>query len=221
MKIETDSSPLTTPTPLPETDNSPKAEFLRLLVAQMQHQDPLEPQDGSEFVAQLAQFANIELGVETNTHLAALETGQMSASRASLMGLVGKNLTADGSQFRLGATGDIPDMKIDLAGKATKVEIKVYDDAGNVVATIDGQPHPAGEFTVPWDGLDDNGVRLPEGDYTIEVLATDGKEGVVDATVAFSGTTTSVEFAEDGSTLLGLGGVLISPAAIQSVANAA
>ena len=52
---------------------APKEEFLRLLVAQLKHQDPLEPQEGSEFVAQLAQFASLEQMAETNVRLGAIE----------------------------------------------------------------------------------------------------------------------------------------------------
>lgn len=204
-----------------ETEAGPKDEFLRLLVAQMQHQDPLEPQDGSEFVAQLAQFANIELGVETNTRLAALEAGQMSSSRASMMGLVGKTVSVDASTIQMTGSGATPDFTVDLEEPASKVDVVVRDEAGNEVARIEAGAHPAGEFALDWDGTDASGIPLAEGSYTMEVVATSGEEGAIEAGISLSGVTTSVEFAEDGSTLLGLGGVLISPAAIESVEDGA
>ncbi len=217
MRVDNANPTLFESPQIEETEAGPKDEFLRLLVAQMQHQDPLEPQDGSEFVAQLAQFANIELGVETNTRLAALEAGQMSSSRASMMSLVGKSITVDASNLQLSGEGTIPDITVDLEAAASNVDVTVYDETGNAVATIEAGAHPSGEFTLDWDGKSDDGVALPAGDYRIEVMASSGEEGEVAASLSLSGVTTSVEFAEDGSTLLGLGGVLISPAAIQSV----
>lgn len=204
------------PPAIEDPNASQKDEFLRLLVAQMQHQDPLDPQEGSEFVAQLATFANIEIGVETNQRLAALEAGQVSSSRANLMGLVGKTMTVDASQIQLTGSGPLPDFNVDLPEAATTVDIIVYDDLGNEVDRIEAGPQNKGEASIPWDGMGSNGQPLPEGSYSIEVQATNG-DGVVDATLSMTGLTTSVEFAADGSTMLGLGGVLVFPSAIQSV----
>lgn len=212
--------PLSESPALPETEAGPKDEFLRLLVAQMQHQDPLEPQDGSEFVAQLAQFANIELGVETNARLASMEAGQVSASRASMMGLVGKNLTANAAEFKMTGQGPVPPLTVDLDDAATKIDVVVLDENGSEVTTIHAGPAPAGELAIDWNGLDKDGQPLAEGSYTLQVNAVQGEgaaEAAVDATISFSGQATSIEFGEDGTTLLGLGEALISPGSIQSV----
>lgn len=217
MRVDNANPTLYEPPPIDEQESGPKDEFLRLLVAQMQHQDPLEPQDGSEFVAQLAQFANIELGVETNTRLAALESAGVGSSRAAMMGLVGKQITADASQIELTGSATMPQLSVDLPGKADSVEVVVYDEGGNEVARIDAGAHPAGEFELDWDGTDSDGNPLGEGSYTLEVMASNGEEGAIEASLSLSGTTTSIEFAEDGSTALGLGGALISPAAIKTV----
>ena len=223
MSVEGVNSPINDtlyePPAIEDPNASQKDEFLRLLVAQMQHQDPLDPQEGSEFVAQLATFANIELGVETNERLAALEAGQVSASRADLMGLVGKTMTVDASQIQLTGEGTLPDFSVELPEAATKVDIVVYDELGNEVDRIQAGAQPAGEATIPWDGLDSSGQPLPEGTYSVEVQANnDG--GALDASLSITGTTTSIEFADDGSTMLGIGGLLVFPSAIQSVEGA-
>ena len=204
------------PPAIEDPNASQKDEFLRLLVAQMQHQDPLDPQEGSEFVAQLATFANIEIGVETNERLAALEAGQVSDSRANLMGLVGKTMTVDATQVQLTGSGELPDLTVDLPEAATTVDIIVYDELGNEVDRIEAGPQPKGEATIGWDGLGKDGQPLPEGSYSIEVQASNA-EGVLDANLSMTGMTTSVEFAADGSTMLGIGGLLVFPSAIQSV----
>jgi flagellar basal-body rod modification protein FlgD len=73
----------------PTTVGSPN-EFLRLFIAQLANQNPLDPQDGAEFVAQLAQFTSVEQAAETNRRLEEILAGQMSVSNASLAGFVGR-----------------------------------------------------------------------------------------------------------------------------------
>ncbi|MBL4688148.1 MAG: hypothetical protein JKY37_26395 [Nannocystaceae bacterium] len=219
MKVDNTNPTLYEPPPVEEAEAGPKNEFLRLLVAQMQNQDPLNPQDGSEFVAQLAQFANLEIGIETNTRLAALESGQVSSSRATMMGLVGKRVTVDASQINLTGDATEAEFTVDLDDAATKVDVVIRNENGDEVARIQAGANPAGDIVVDWDGKDANGIALPEGSYSVEVEATSGEDGVIEASISLSGTTTSIEFSEDGGTLLGLGGILVSPAAIQSVAN--
>lgn len=219
FRVDNTNPTLYEPPAVEEADAGPKDEFLRLLVAQMQNQDPLNPQDGAEFVAQLAQFANLEIGIETNTRLASLESGQVSSSRATMMGLVGKRVTVDASQISLTGDATEAEFTIDLDDAAAKVDVVVRNENGDEVARIEAGANPAGDIVVDWDGTDANGVALPEGSYSIEVEATNGEDGVIEASISLSGTTTSVEFSEDGGTLLGLGGILVSPAAIQSVAD--
>lgn len=220
MKVDGANTTLFEPPPLPGDANAgPKDEFLRLLVAQMRHQDPLEPQDGSEFVAQLAQFANIELGVETNQRLAALEAAHASVGRASLMGLVGKQVKARADTLQLTGQG-VPPLSVDVPAAATSVVVVIKDSLGKEVARVDAGARPQGTFSLPWNGNGSAGAPLAEGSYTVEVLAT-GPDGPIEgAHASISGLVTSMEFADDGSTLLGLGGALVSPATIESVAAA-
>jgi len=59
-----------------------KDTFLKLLVAQLKHQDPLEPQDGSQFVAQLAQFSNLEQSIAARENLDAIRAALAPADPA-------------------------------------------------------------------------------------------------------------------------------------------
>ncbi len=217
MRVENTNDSLYEPPPLPEAGNEAEDEFLKLLVAQMQNQDPLNPQDGAEFVAQLAQFTNIEIGIETNERLAGLQAAEQSASRASMMGLVGQTIKADPSNFRLTQDGPPLDFTVDLDDAASSVEIVIYDENGTQVRTIDGGSHSAGTTTIAWDGMDSEGLPVPAGDYSMEVIATDGEQGVINATASLTGLTTSVEFTPEGATLFGMGPVLMDPSAILSI----
>lgn len=218
MRIDNATNdPLYTPPELPEENKTQQDEFLRLLVAQMQNQDPLNPQDGAEFVAQLAQFTNIELGLETNERLAGLQATEQSTSRAAMMDLVGKSIDAEFSRFRLADDAQPLDLTVDLDAPADSVEVVIHDATGDEVRRIDLGNRGKGESSFTWDGMGSDGKPLPPGDYTVEVIATHDDEGEVQARTVVSGKASSVEFTEDGATMFGMGSLLLDPGSILSL----
>lgn len=218
MRVEsTSENPLYTPPELPEDNKTEQDEFLRLLVAQMQNQDPLNPQDGAEFVAQLAQFTNIELGLETNERLAGLQASGQSSSRAAMMDLVGKSIDAELRSFRLTDDATPLDLRLDLEGPADTVEVVIHDSNGDEVQRIDLGSRGAGESSFSWDGTGNDGKPLPPGDYTVELVATNDDVGEVQARALVSGIASSVEFTEDGATMFGFGSLLLDPGSILSL----
>ena len=206
-----------TPPELPSENKTQQDEFLRLLVAQMQNQDPLNPQDGAEFVAQLAQFTNIELGLETNERLAGLQAFGQSTSRAAMMDLVGKSIDAEFESFRLTDDAQPLDLTLDLEGAADEVEVVIVDGNGDEVRRLELGKRGEGESAFHWDGLGTDGKPLPPGNYTVEIVATHDTEGKVGARALVSGTATSVEFTEDGATMFGFGSLLLDPGSILSL----
>jgi flagellar basal-body rod modification protein FlgD len=205
------------PPDLPDSGKTQQDEFLRLLVAQMQNQDPLNPQEGAEFVAQLAQFTNIELGLETNERLAGLQATGQSSSRAGMMDLVGKSIDAEFSRFRLTEDAQPLDLTLDLEGNANSVEVIISDETGDEVARIDLGNRGEGESSFSWDGTGTNGEPLPPGDYTVEIVATHESEGAIEARAQVSGIASSVEFTQDGATMFGFGSLLLDPGSILSL----
>ncbi|MCR9162770.1 MAG: flagellar hook assembly protein FlgD [Nannocystaceae bacterium] len=217
MRVEgTSENPLYTPPELPEDNKTEQDQFLQLLVAQMQNQDPLDPQDGADFVAQLAQFTNIELGLETNERLAGLQASGQSDSRAAMMDLVGKSIDAEFNAFRLTEDSTPLDLRLDLEGPADDVEVVIKDENGDPVHRIDLGKRGEGESDFSWDGMGSDGKPLPPGNYTVEITATT-EEGSVDARAIVSGTASSVEFTEDGATMFGFGSLLLDPGSILSL----
>jgi flagellar basal-body rod modification protein FlgD len=217
MQVDGISPPFGQPPTEPASpSNTPKDEFLRLLVAQLQHQDPLEPQSGAEFVAQLAQFAQLEVGMETNSRLAALEANQAAMSRTGLASLVGQQVWANASEIRIDELGATSDLSIDLSGPANSVDVVIYDEGGNEVRRMKLGPSAEGRIDVVWDGTNDQGTPVPPGRYRIEVLAA-AKDGTsVDASASIHGLVGALEFI-DGETFFRIGGALIPPSAIESV----
>lgn len=200
----------------PTTVGSPN-EFLRLFIAQLANQNPLDPQDGAEFVAQLAQFTTVEQAAETNRRLEEILAGQMSVSNASLAGFVGKTGTVDADRITLSSRGEgIPSLAVDLSGAASEVTVTVRDAAGNQVKRIQLGPQPAGKVSVPWDGTSDTGSALPPGDYKIEVTATstDGTELTTNPTM--TGLIQAIDFI-DGFPRLRLGAVSAAPSDVLSI----
>ncbi|MEJ7603818.1 MAG: flagellar hook capping FlgD N-terminal domain-containing protein, partial [Kofleriaceae bacterium] len=109
MSIDPISSAASTPTSstAPGFKGS-KDEFLRLFMAQLQHQDPFAPTSGADMVAQLAQLSSVEQAKATNDQLAELAAQQASAASAGLATLVGRDCNAVAAGFELDGQGGAP-----------------------------------------------------------------------------------------------------------------
>src|SRR3954447_15714158 len=79
--------------------------FLKLLTAQLQHQDPLSPMDAPQFTSQLVQFSTVEQAVQTNSQLGQLTKLMQASSLTSALGLVGMKVEYGGGQVELGQQG--------------------------------------------------------------------------------------------------------------------
>jgi flagellar basal-body rod modification protein FlgD len=192
-----------------------KDDFLKLLMAQLQHQDPMSPLADHEFVAQLATFSGLEQQMLSNDRLQQLQLGQLSAGNAQLAGFLGKDVVAHGDTLTLSG-GDPPPVNVDLGTAATSVNVTIRDASGTVVSSFDAGAKPAGNNQITWSGKDANGNALPAGKYTVEVKATDAQGGSVTASTLVHGTVTGLSF-ENGYAELLIGSSRIQPADIVSV----
>jgi flagellar basal-body rod modification protein FlgD len=192
----------------------PQQEFLTLLVAQLEHQNPLDPQDGAAFVAQLAQFASLEQAAETNQRLTALQAGQESAARASLTALVGHEVSAQVSELTIG-DGAPPPLNVHLEAGAASVKVELLDAQGNVVRTVELGAHARGDVPVDWGAAG----PPPAGTYQLRVTATAADGSAVGAEARIIGRIDSVEFVDGGSgaVVFHIGSAMVAPADIQSV----
>lgn len=174
-----------------------KDAFLKLLVAQLKNQNPLNPLQGTDFIAQTAQFTSLEQLQQINVSLAQLTAASAGTDRTSLDAVlasayIGKVVTANGTIIELGG-GDPGTLRYDLPSAAT-VTIQVSDLQGNSVRTLHLGSQPAGQGVVAFDGLGDDGRLLPSGRYLYKVTATDSfGESVAGADTA-SGVVTGITF---------------------------
>lgn len=202
----------------PETKNNELGQtaFLELMIAQLNNQDPLSPQDNTEFVAQLAQFSSVEGLERLNTNFDGFASSFMSNQALQASSLVGSSVTVPAEKSRLTAGGIISG-SVDLAAATSDMKVNVYNSAGTMVANIPVGGMPAGEVSFRWDGqfLEVNGELLPwtagdeplpVGEYRFEVYATqDGQTEQLDT--ALSANVNSVTLGTDGVITLNLAGL--------------
>lgn len=179
-----------------------KDSFMQLLIAQLSNQDPLNPQDSTEFASQLAQYTNIELlgniessldeSVEANYQLISSVNNTMAAT------LIGKEVKIDGNGIVYNGQEDMM-LGYDLPTKAHTLTLKIYDSSGNVVREIKDLPKDVGSHKLSWDFTDNNGEKVEEGTYklVIDAKASNGDE--ITATEYKYGTIESVRYTSDGT----------------------
>lgn len=180
-----------------------KDAFLRLLVSQLQHQDPLNPADSTEFTAQLAQFSSLEQLANISAALAELKLYQASINNAQSVAFIGKEIEFQGNRVEL-APGRPVGLEFELKGAARKAAISIYDASGQFVRDLQLEALPAGRQTVAWDGRDRNGSPLPAGTYRFEVQAQAANGDAVPVTPYAAGRVNGVFF-QDGITYLMVG----------------
>jgi flagellar basal-body rod modification protein FlgD len=188
-----------------------KTAFLKLLIEQLKHQDPLNPQDDTQFIAQLAQFSSLEQSMQTNSALSTMTSVLQGQSNAQTTALVGKTATLQGKMIVLdgsgsGATGTF---SLSSASKITKAVIQ--DGDGNVVRELDLGAKNAGIVQFKWDGHNAAGNLQPAGNYAVTITAS-GNDGVpVSVTQDVSGVVKSVSF-DQGYPVLNLENGVSAPA---------
>ena len=147
-------------------DELGKDQFLELLVAQMNNQDPLSPQENGEFIAQLAQFSTVEGIGNLNTSMESLLSGYQSSQALQASSLVGRTVIVPADQAVVDTEAGL-EGQLALQKNSTNVFVNIYDDAGSLVKTINLGSQEAGMHDFTWDGTDASGnlavLRTPPG----------------------------------------------------------
>jgi flagellar hook assembly protein FlgD len=149
-----------------------KDDFLKLFVAQLQNQDPLNPEADTEMASKLAQFNGLEQMLNVNKSLEKMLAEQNTTRNLQLVNYVGRDVIVDGGRVRI------------TDGKPTPTEYKVENDAaqsvlevrnamGILVHQIDLGPVNAGTHKLKWDGKASDGKPIPDGSYTLSMTARD------------------------------------------------
>lgn len=174
-----------------------KEEFFEMLIAQLKYQDPLNPMDGTDFTAQLAQFSSLEQLINMNTNLETVASNQLLSNQIEAINLIGKNVAAEGDVIETdGTSAQIVYSSEESISEGT---VSIYDSDGSLVKTIDLGYQDAGINSVTWDCSD-----VENGSYTFEIEATNTAGESVSVDTYVIGTVTAVNF-QDGSTYVQIG----------------
>ncbi|MBW1735940.1 MAG: flagellar hook assembly protein FlgD [Deltaproteobacteria bacterium] len=174
-------------------------DFLTLLVAQLKHQDPLNPLDSAQFTAQLATFSSLEQLFNVNENLEELKYSDEKAVRLQSLDILGKEIVARGDVLSLKGS-DAARGRFTLDSPAD-CSIQVIDSNGYAVRHITLGTLSPGEHTFQWDGRDDAGIRQDPGIYGFQVVAVDEGGQVLDVESRIIGRVTGINL-EDPSPLL-------------------
>jgi flagellar basal-body rod modification protein FlgD len=156
--------------------------FLKLLVTQLQNQDPTNPMDSSQMTSQLAQISTVS-GISTlNTSLTSLSAQLNASQQLQAGGLIGQGVLTTGNTLQVEAGTDSTGAATTFAtpigaqfpAAVTDATVTISDANGNVVRTLDLGAQAAGVVPIAWDGKDATGTAEPAGNYTFTVTAAGG-----------------------------------------------
>lgn len=195
-----------------------KDSFLQLLVTQLNNQNPLDPQDNTQFVSQLAQFSSLESMENLDTTLGSFYSSFQSSQALQASSLVGRSVIVSSSKAQLDTPSDgiRGTLVMPTAGDGTAV--KIYNSDGDLVRSIDLGSQKSGNIDFAWDGKDDSGNLVDAGAYTFKATST--IEGTSTAlTTYLPATVNSVTLGQNGAEMtLNLAGIgAVSASSVQTI----
>lgn len=173
--------------------------FLKLLTTQLKYQDPLEPLNSTEFVAQLVQFTQVEQSISTNKKLDQLLALQQGNLTSVGLDYIGRDVETNSETAPL--KGGKAAFSYTLHANAVATSIAIFNSEGQAVFTTAGET-ATGRHDFIWDGLDGNGDPLPEGAYRFAVTALDEDGEQIQTATTTTAQVTGVENSATGLLLL-------------------
>lgn len=201
----------------PQANDSQMNQFLQLLVAQLQNQDPTQPTDPTQFVAQLAQFSTVEQLVNSNSTLTNISQSVSGLDMGQYAGMINQQVDATTTSIAVPASGTPTPMTFDVTTTGlSNVNVTITDSSGNVVRTI---PVSGTTGTVNFDGTDSSGQALPAGQYGVALVGTGTGDASQSAgTLSIAGTVAGVQQSSTGTWELQLqDGTVVDASSVTSV----
>ena len=197
-----------------EEDPLGRDAFLKMLIAQMTHQDPMNPMEGSDFSAQLAQFSSLEQLFHLNDTLEGLAASMESKGQENVLDYIGKEITSKDNSLKL-KDGQISSGLFTLK-ETSEVIISIYDDFNQEIMTQYPGELQAGTHQVDWDGRDRTGVSVSDGTYKFQVTAVTESGAHVPVKTEATGLVTGVTY-DSGYSYLVVDDRWVDPATVINV----
>ncbi|EHB2361265.1 flagellar basal body rod modification protein [Campylobacter jejuni] len=158
-----------------------KDAFLKLLLIELQHQDPTDPMDSDKMLTQTSQLSALEMQQNTNTTMQKMvETMQLlsnsfsTSMSTSAIGAIGKMATVSDNKIKLTGSDEIIALKMYLPEDSDEngVTLEVYDSNNKLVFSekSDAKSISQGLFTMEWPGRNNDGVYAGDGEYTVKMV---------------------------------------------------
>jgi flagellar basal-body rod modification protein FlgD len=216
----TSSSASSSSAGLSSTLNLTFSEYLNILTAQLQNQDPTNATDPNQFTQELVEMGGVQQQITTNQDLTNLVSATSANSLATGVGYVGNVVQADSSSGEFPLQSSYAEFGYNLASTASKALITIQDSNGNVVDTFQGGTASGGNY-VSWNGATSSGGTAPDGAYTFTVTATDANGNAItssDPVALFQ--VTSVQTNSDGTLQLYAGSLSLDSSDVTNVYSA-
>lgn len=182
-----------------------QADFLNLMTEQLSQQDPFEPQDNGEFIAQMAQFSSLTAMDELTNSFTVLAQSLSQGQAVQAASLVGRNVLVP-TEFSDLTDGNTISGSVDLESSAQQVIIDIVDQSGATVHQLVVNGASAGLNDFSWDGLLADGSMAAPGVYEFRATASNGDENEA-AEVFLEAEIDSVSVDEEGDLLIDVVGL--------------
>jgi len=145
-------------------------DFLTLLITQLQNQDPTAPMDSKQFTDQIVQFTSVEQSINTNQKLDKLIEVTSLSQTSNLLSIVGKQVEFEGGNINISDKNNTADIKFTANTEDENIFIRIITQGGKLVKTdmLGKNNLTNGENIYQWDGKDNNGNKLNNGNYKVE-----------------------------------------------------
>lgn len=182
-----------------------KDDFMKLMIEQLKNQDPSSPMDGTQFAAQLAQFSSLEQLANLNEYSKqAIDANFMltqSINNTLTANLIGNDVKLAATNIKFSGQSSVR-LGYELPASASSVTVNIYNSSGALIKTFDESNSDAGDYKLSWDFTDNNGNKVPTGNYTYEVKAVSTSGAAMTVNSYLYGTINGVRFKENGTALL-------------------
>jgi len=181
-----------------------QSDFLTLMTAQLKNQDPFNPTDNTQMIAQMAQFSSVAGISSMNTTLSGIAAKLGATTTSDALSYVGKTVLTEGSTAYARTSGGIAGA-VEVGSDATDVDVTIADANGNVLKTMSLGQQKAGTVSYDWDGAAADGSTA-SGPFTVSVAATNNG-ATVDSTSLVWAPVESVSLPSGGDPVLSVTGI--------------
>ena len=179
-----------------------KDAFMKLFLAQLKNQDPMNPLKSHEMAAQLAQFTSLEKLSGIEEGIVGMNKAAESPQSFEALNLIGKVVSGDSAKLLRTDEKQGHDIEFKLNGDVQKAVLTIKDAAGGEIKKLEVAGLKKGKNSVYWNGRLDNGTMAQPGELKVEIEARNTSGAKVHAETAFEGKVTGVNFTAKGPILV-------------------